>query len=305
MSWLVFALLSPLVFSIVNFGDKFIIENHIKDTRAMPIYSGLVAFFTGCVLFVVTGFPTLPLQDMVLVMITGVMTSIGAALYFTAIARDEASKIIVLIQMQPVIVLVLSLVFLNDTISAQQLIGFVLILGAAVAISLNREVGGGFKLSAAFYLILLCDFIWAGSLVLFKFVSGENQFEALLPYESWGLAFGDLLLYLFVPSIRNAFHQNIKVVSRRALGYLAVNEVFFVAAKLFGLTAVALGPVAMVSVLGSSQVFFGVILGAIFTLLFPTIFSEDISWRNLARKGLLALVMFGGILLVSEIFVLF
>src|SRR5688500_10113521 len=99
---------------------------------------------------------------MVLVMVTGVMTSAGAALYLTAIARDEASKIIVLIQMQPVIVLLLSLVFLNDTISVQQLIGFVLILGAAVAISLNRGESGGFKLSAAFYLILLCDFIWAG-----------------------------------------------------------------------------------------------------------------------------------------------
>ncbi len=299
MSWLVFALLAPLVFSFVNFGDKFIIEKHIKDTRAMPIYSGLVAFFTGCVLFVLTGFPSLPLKDMVLVMITGIMTAAGAALYFTAVARDEASKIIVLIQMQPVIVLLLSVVFLSDSISVQQLIGFVLILGAAVAISLNREVGGGFKLSAAFYLILLCDFIWAGSLVLFKFVADENQFVALLPYESWGLALGDLILYLFVPSIRNAFHQNIKTVSRTALGYLAVNETIFVAAKLLGLTAVALGPVALVSVLGSTQIFFGVVLGVILTTLAPTIFKEDISRRNLARKGILALVMFGGILLVN------
>src|SRR6266496_6274783 len=105
MSWIFYALASPLVFSIVNFGDKFIIEKHIKDTRAMTVYSGIVAFFTGCVLFVITGFPALALRDMALVMVTGVMTSLGAALYFTAIARDEASKIIVLIQIQPVIVL--------------------------------------------------------------------------------------------------------------------------------------------------------------------------------------------------------
>lgn len=298
MSWLVYALLSPLVFSVVNFGDKFIIEKHIKDTRAMPVYSGIVAFFTGCVLFVITGFPTLPLKDMILVMVTGVMTSVGAALYFTAVARDEASKIIVLIQMQPVIVLLLSLVFLNDTLSLQQLIGFILILGAAVAISLNRDADG-FKLSAAFYLILVCDLIWASSLVLFKFVAVENQFDALLPYESWGLALGDLLLYLFVPGIRAAFHQNLKIVSRRALGFLGINETIFVVAKLLGLTAVALGPVALVSVLGSSQVFFGLLLGVILTSLAPTIFKEDISRQNLARKAVLALVMFGGILLIN------
>jgi uncharacterized membrane protein len=298
MGWIFYALASPLVFSFVNFGDKFIIEKHIQDTRAMPIYSGIVAFFTGCVLFVLTGFPTLALKDMVLVMFTGMMTSLGAALYFTAIARDEASKIIVLIQIQPVIVLLLSVVFLNDAISAQQLIGFVLILGAAVAISLNRD-GGGFKLSGAFYLILLCDLIWASSLVLFKFVAVESQFSALLPYESWGLALGDLALYLFVPSIRNAFPNNLKIVSRRALGLMAINETIFVVAKLLGLTAVALGPVALVSVLGSTQIFFGVVLGAILTTLAPAIFKEDISWRSLARKSVLALVMFGGILLVN------
>src|SRR5262245_37719092 len=149
MSWLVYALLSPFVFSIVNFGDKYIIERQVRDARAMSIYSGIIAFVTGCILFVVTDFPVLPPRDAILVMVTGAMTSIGAALYFMAMGRDEASKVIVLMQMQPVMVLILSFIFLNETISAQQLAGFLLILGAAVAISLNQEQGGSFRLSAA------------------------------------------------------------------------------------------------------------------------------------------------------------
>jgi drug/metabolite transporter (DMT)-like permease len=300
MSWLFYALLSPLIFTIVNFIDKFILEHQVKDTRAMPVYAAIMAFITGCVLFVLTGFPTLPLNDTIIVMITGAMTSVGAALYFNALVRDEVSKIVVLIQMQPVIVLVLSLLFLNETISVQQLIGFMLILGAAVAISINRE-GGGFRLSTAFFLILVCDLLWAGSIVLFKFVSGENSFGALLPYESWGLALGGLGLYLFVPFIRRAFNQNIRTVSRRALALVAMNETIFVVAKLTTLAAIALGPVALVSVLGSTQVFFGVALGAILTRLAPTKFKEDISRRSLTRKAFFALVMFGGIILVSEI----
>jgi len=298
MRWLVCALLAPLVFSIVNFGDKYIIERHIRDAWAMPIYSGMIAFLTGCVLFVLTGFPALPLRDAVLVIVTGAMTSLGAALYFYAIGRDEASKIIVLIQMQPVMVLVLALIFLNETISAQQFLGFVLILGAAVAVSLNRGEGR-FGLSASFWIILLVDLIWSSSVVLFKFVAVENDFAALLPYESWGLAFGDVGLYLFVPSIRRAFHENLRIVSRQALGFLMVNESIFVVAKLLTLTAVALGPVALVSVLGSTQVFFGVLLGAILTSFAPAIFKEDISRQNLARKAALALLMFGGIVLVG------
>jgi hypothetical protein len=45
-----------------------------------------------------------------------------------------------------------------------------------------------------------------------------------------------------------------------------------------------------------------VVFGAILTTLAPAIFKEDISRANLMRKGALAVVLFGGIVLVSELF---
>jgi drug/metabolite transporter (DMT)-like permease len=297
-SWIFFALLSPLMFTGINFIDKYIVEREVPDTRAMPIYSSIMAFIAGTVLWVITGFPVLPADMVFILMVTGAMTLFGAALYFNAMGMEEASRIIVLIQMQPVFVLVLSILFLNETITPEQFVGFVLILGAAVAISLNRE-GGGFKLSRAFFLILLCDVIWSSSVVLFKAIVTETSFNDVLAYESWGLAVGGIILYVLFPNIRRAFHHSISNISRRGLGVLFVGETLFLIAKLINFLAVSLGPVALVSVLGSTQVFFGVLLGAVLTTFAPAVFQEDISRRNLTRKAVLALVLFGGILLVN------
>jgi drug/metabolite transporter (DMT)-like permease len=212
--------------------------------------------------------------------------------------QEEASRVVVLFQMQPIFILVLSLIFLNEIITPRQLLGFGLILGAAVAISLNKETSR-LKLSRAFFLILLTDLIWSSSVVLFKATVVDVNFFDIFAYESWGLALGGFILYLLVPSLRNAFHRNIKVVSRRGLLLLAYNESSFVVSKLVAFTAVLLGPVALVSVLGSTQVFIGIVLGAVLTRIIPRVFQENISRDVLVRKGLLAVVMFGGILLVS------
>lgn len=298
MSWLFYALLSPAVLTIVNFGDKYIVEHEVRDARAMPIYAAIMAFITGAVLWVLTGFPILDGRDTVLVLLTGALSSWGSALYFRALSYEEASKIIVLLQMRPMMVLVLSLIFLNEVITPEQLLGFVLILGAAVGISLNRSDIGGFKLSRAFWMLLIVDLMWSVSIVLFKFVVSASQFEKVLSWQSWGIALGGLTLYLFVPLFRHAFNRNVVTVRRRAFGLVFVNETTFVVANLLGFMAVALGPVALVSVLGSTQIFFGIVLGWLLTTLAPTKFRENVTREGLLTKAALALMLFGGIVLV-------
>jgi DME family drug/metabolite transporter len=298
MSWLFFALLAPLVFTLVNFADKYIIEREVRDPKAMPVYAGIMAFLTGTALWVITGFPALPLHDAALVMFTGALATWGSALYFRAISSEEASSVIVLIQMQSLFVLVLSILFLSETLNLTQFIGFALILAAAVGISLKSGQAGRFRLSAAFFLLLLVDLMWASSIVLFKFVVSETSFADVLAFESWGMALGGLALYLFLPPLRRAFHTSIRSIRQRGLAMIFVNETVFVVAKLLTFTAVSLGPVALVSVLGSTQVFFGIALGWLLTTLLPHIYNENVSRANLLRKGALAAVMFGGILLV-------
>ena len=298
MSWLIYALLAPLIFTVVNFIDKLILEKHVRNPASMPPYLAIMAFLSGCVLFVVTGFPIVQFRDMAIVMFTGILTAVGALLYYRALAIEETSKVIVLIQIQPVIVLVLSFLLLHETISLMQFVGFVLILGAAITLSAKRGIGG-LQFSKVLGLLLIVNFFWALSVVLFKFIAAGAHFERFLSYESWGFSLGGLLILVFVGSVRTAFRESLRTIPRQALGIIAVNETIFLGAKLLTLAAVALGPTALVSVLGGTQVFFGIVAGWVLTVLAPSIYREEIARRDLIRKGMVALVLFAGIACIN------
>ena len=110
MNWLFFALLAPAIYAVINFIDKYLLEKVIKDYRGMPIYTAISGLIVGTILWVINGFPLLPIKDGLLILLTGILSIFGFSFYFRALAEEQASKIVVLFQMTPVIVLILSLI---------------------------------------------------------------------------------------------------------------------------------------------------------------------------------------------------
>lgn len=299
MNWFVLALLSPALFTCVIFIDKYIVEREVPDARGVVIITAILSAIAGTLFWGIGGFILLPLRDTALVLAAGILNVIGAAVYFKAISSEVASSVIVFLQVIPIIVLVESFLFLGERLALEQLIGFGLILSAAVGVSLKRGTNNSFRLSSAFWLILLVAVLTASAQILFKSVSESYSFMQIVNYESWGIALGGLGLYLFVPALRQAFHRDLAAVRRRGAAALLFNETLYIVAKVVGYLALSLGSASLVSVLGSTQVFIAVLLGWLLTVLAPTIFREDISRRALLIKGAFAIAVFAGLVLVS------
>jgi drug/metabolite transporter (DMT)-like permease len=297
MSWMLFAILSPALYCVASFVDKYLLARVVTDYRGMPIYGAIMGLVFGTLFWAGSGFPLLAARDAALIILTGVLSVWGGVLYFKALSEEEASRIVVLIQTMPLLVLILSVIFLREVISPLQLAGFFLILLSAIGISVDHR-SGFLRLSPAFYLQLLANLAWAVSAVLLKFVMATNSFFEVVSYESWGYALGGLTLWVAFPAIRQSFLDSLKTAGVKAVSIVFLNEGVAVIAKLLGVLAISLGPVALVSVVGSTQVFFGILYGWVLTLLFPAIFKEDIQAANLFKKAMLAVVMFAGIWLV-------
>lgn len=295
MNWLFYALLAPVMLTGVNFLDKYILEREIKTYLGMPIFSGIVAGIFGTLVWIATGFDTLPAEDAALILLTGVISVWSFLLYFKGISAEETSTVIVFLQLQPIVALILAFGLLNEVISLQQFAGFWLILIPAIALSLKRDA---FHMSPSFWYILAAVSIWALSEVLFKFVSADYPFGTLVVFESWGIASGAVFLYMLRP-VRAAFYENMAFIRPRAFGLIFLNETAFVGSKLCKLLAVTLGPVAMVNVLSSTQIFFAIALDWTLMILLPAVFKADLSYDTLKRKMLGAAVMFVGLLLVG------
>lgn len=298
MNWLFFALLGPAIYVIINFIDKYIISRKIKDYSAMPIFGSITGFVIGLLFWALSNYPILQPFDALILILSGVFTIWGTVFYFKALSSEEASNVVLFFQAIPLMVLVLSIIFLHESLTLAQGFGFLIIL-AATTYALKKTGGARFRLNKALILVLIADAFWAVAAVLVTLAINANSFTEILSYESWGIGVGGLILYLFFPKKRRAFHKTVQTAGLKIIFIVFVNEVVFVIAKSVTYYAYSLGPTAQVSVLGGTQVLFGVLYGWFLTKKFPKIFKEDIRRSILIKKFILAIFTVFGILLIT------
>lgn len=292
--WILFALLSPAVYTVTNFVDKYLLSKKVKDHNALPIYTASVSFLFGLVWWCATGFQKLPLFDAGIILLTGVITIFSVVVYFKALSTQETSTVILLFQLSPLFTLLLSALFLKENITLLQYGGFTLILLATCLLALPKK-NQSWKLPKGFLLILLYDFLFALIGVLLKFSSSDSTFSQIISYESFGMGIGGVLLFIFNKTVRRAFLKSRKQVFKKALPVIIVNEILFVAAKSFGYYAFVIGPVVLVSVISNVQVFFGLLFGILLSHFLPTHFEEDLAYETIMQKAGAALLLFIGL----------
>ena len=117
--------------------------------------------------------------------------------------------------------------------------------------------------------------------------------------EGIGIGLGALMAFSFDKGIRQAFLTTMPKVSPSVLVLLTLNEILSLAAKWIVFLAVLLGPVALVDVVVSVQIFYAIITGWLLTRLFPKIFQENISRKGLTLKLFAGLTLMLGIYLIA------
>lgn len=300
MQWYHYALLSASVFPFVNFIDKYIISKEVKDYHSMPIFTSVTGFLVGTTIWFFSGFPILGIYDSLLVIFIGILTNFSLFLYFKALSTNETSKIIFLFRITPLIVLVLSVIFLKEYISVNQFLGFISIFLVTYITSRPKKLRLKSIFSSVFFLILIFDILTACSAILIKYAINNNSFISILCYESWGIAIGGLIVYFLYPSVRVSFWNSLHSMSTQGICVIFANEVIFVLAKTLSFFAYSLGPTALVSIISATEVLFGVFYGTLLTLIVPSIFKENISKFNLVSKFATAIAIIIGITLITK-----
>lgn len=296
-SWILYSLLGTIITVFVIFIDKYNLTQQIKDYRGMAMYSAIIGLISGTILWLIMGEPMLELQDGLLVITTGILSIFSASIYFYVIQQEDASKVLFLLQLVPVLVLTLSLLFLNESITLKRLLGFILILiSSLLASSENNRLK--FSINKNTLLLIVSMLLTAISAVIFKFVVDAGSFSKVVAYESWGWAIGGLILFTVIPSVRTAFFTTTKSLKKIALAIVFGNEILFIGSKLLFFLAISLGPVYLVNVITGTQVLFGTLFGAILTLIAPKIFKEDVSIQTIKSKFIFGVITLLGLGLI-------
>lgn len=300
MSWLFFALLAPALSSTVNFLDKYIVKGQEVDYKGMPIFAAIASVSLGFVIWIFDGFALPKNGPEFLLVLAGLITFSGTVIYFKVVHSVAVSKILILFQMTPVFVLILSYLFLEEHLNGLQVMGFFLIILAALGLTWrgdNSDNSAGVN-PYYFILIIIVDLFYATANVIVKYATEYAAVSNVYIYQSWGIGMGALILFCLRSSARNSFIKSIRELKKWPLVLVFLNEGIFNVGKLLTVEATSMKSVSLVNVVGSTQVFFGILYGLILNKISPRIFQENSNRKTLIKELSFASIMFAGVFFI-------
>jgi uncharacterized membrane protein len=285
--WLLLAFLGPVCWAVSTHIDKYLVDRYFKDsdTAVLMLFTALVGVALLPFIWWIEPAILKPAPSAILVMtISGVLYMGAMLFYLRAIQSEEASVVAPLFQASTLFTFLLGYLFLHEKLGTSQLLG------------------GGLKIrrfkSRLIFLMLTATFVLALSTVLFKFFAVQDDFwtTTFWTFVGEGL-FGALLL------ARGSYRRQFVALFRRnpgaVIGINATNELINLGAGLGVRYAALLAPVALVSAISSTTTLFVFVIGILLTLFFPRLGREDLSAGNLVKKGIGALFIAAGVILIE------
>lgn len=306
MFYISVAIAAYFLIALQTILDKFMLTtNRVSEPATYTFYVGLMSLFTFALF--PFGFHLIGWVPLVLSILSGVIFIYGIFCLFTAIEKNEASRVTPLVTaIIPITTIITSTLFLGEIFSMQEIFGVILLIFGGVFISL-QFFSGSFKpkkMFSGFYLTVLAGVLIAVAFSLFKYLYNQDNFFNVFIWTRLGLTVGALSLLLF-PVWRKAILGSFQGISH-AKKENRRTGILFVANKVLGgvgsaLThfAVSLGSVAVVNALASMEAVFVFILGITLSVKFPAIFQEKRNLRNVLHKTLAICIIVAGIALIS------
>lgn len=302
MSWVVFAFSGPVLWAISVHLDKYLVERFFKESNVAVML--LFTAFVGVVLlpFIWLCEPSVAapgLGSIALIVLAGVLYMVAMLLYLQALQTEEASVVAPYFQVGPLFGYGLAYLVLGETLAARQLAGGVLIIVGALSASVRFAYGARMFKTRLAVLMLTCGFAGALAGLIFKIFALNVEFWTTTFWIYVGEAiFGCALL--LVPTYRGQLLATLRVNTAALLSINGSNELINLGGGLGNRYALTFAPLSIVQAIGSTTTLFVFAFGVVLSLLWPGLGRENLSGRELLKKGLPAVLVAVGVVLVTH-----
>jgi drug/metabolite transporter (DMT)-like permease len=300
--WLLFAFSGPILWAISTHLDKYLVERFFKHTSV-----GVMLIFTawmGVLLMPLIWWyqpavMALPTTSIALMALSGLLYMGAMFLYLQALQNEEATVVAPFFQASPLFAYILGYFILGETLSDVQMLGGALIIGGAFLLSVRLgQRRSAFK-TRLVLLMLACAMALAISSLIFKMFALQDEFWTTTFWMFGGEAvFGVGLL--LIPSYRRQFMELLGKNTGALLAINGVNEVVNLGGGLSARYALLFAPLSLVQAIGSTTTMFIFLIGVALSLFVPRLGREDLSTRNLLQKGVSAVLITAGVILITR-----
>lgn len=290
MLWFLLALIATVFYSVVNISDKVLVSKYIKNPLLGVIVCDITMIPVIGIAFLVSPPKILKMNEFLMVLAATLFGIAGVLLYFKALQRTEASRIVVALQSLPLFVLVLAVIFLGEILSYAQIFGIISIVVAATLVS-EGKISKNKWIFAAF----LCSLLWVMEAIVIKYLLGSVDYWSLFLWSSlMALSIYAIALPLYFKELKSTIIAKPKLL---AFGFLSAGSYFI--AYILELMALTVGYVSLVSAIGALQPFIVLAFAFVVSRFAPFLFKESFDIKStIIKMGSVILAVFGTLLLL-------
>lgn len=133
-NWFFFSLLCLISWGLWGFLSK-LATNHL-DFRSIFIYSVSGSMIVGLLTFLFGNTPGVHPRGTSLGILAGMLGSLGAIFFFSALSKGKASIVVTMTALYPIITILLSSIILREQITLKQSMGMLFAILAIILLSL-------------------------------------------------------------------------------------------------------------------------------------------------------------------------
>lgn len=281
-------ILSAFIYATTCHMDKLIVTKTSKATKNINAIVIICSLIPGLIMtpimMVVANF-NFEITPIAILFLVGAVVAnlIGNYLYYAAMNISEASTTTVMLQMIPIFSFLLALIVFNETLTASQIIGSIIIILSAVLIVDKNKSSKHYGRWKTVSLMLFSTFFYAVYFFMFDLAIREVEYSTCaLWYQIILLAVGILLL--FTRRFREPFFKAIKHGGKGFVFINILDEGLSSVASMIENYANTILPLVLVNVVGGVQGIFVFLIGVVGVKIAPKIFKEDLRKQVVLRK---------------------
>jgi drug/metabolite transporter (DMT)-like permease len=305
-NWFILALVAPLLWSIVNHLDKYILSRYLKDkgVGALLIFSALssIIVLPFIVYFFYSSLFNISVHDFYILIFIGFLSAGALYFYLEGMREEEASIVVPLFQLVPVFGYFLGNLILGESLNANQILASLIIMSGIIALTIEIDEDNKVTLKTrVLVLITISSFLFALHDTLFKKVALVESFWVSVFWQYLSLCIAGIFMLVAFKKFRSEFvtmfsHAGVKIFSLNI-----ISEILYMIGNLTNNFATLLAPVALVLVVSSYQPLFVFVIGILLTLFLPKISMEKISRRHFLHKLISILTIIAGSYLLYSV----
>lgn len=292
------ALLGTTAMGVVNVIDSHLISKRTPSLKAFMLPLGAVLLINSLVLRHLFPLPEdVSTQTIAVAVASGIARSGAALIMFSALRKEEVSRVVPVVYTYPIFVAIMAMSFLGESLSWLNWLAISIVVVGAILISLRPGLPGSTKPSVkTFVLLFVASLLFATADVASKYV--------LIDISAWNLLWIVMLCIssiLLILSLRpSTFSQWSQMKQRKPTIALFFSEglLAFAGVALL-LSAIERGPVSLVSTISGSRPAFVLVYALILSYLLPDFLKWEPGKGMLALRFIATAMIVGGISIIN------